>query len=112
MGRKIARFARRVADIDDADVVPLVEQQAADVEVPAVEIEGYSRRFAADRGRRVGLIVGHLVNGVGIAVGDTHDRYMGVEGVEIGDQREVHKSAHLLAWRDGVVPGHSSILHD
>ena len=105
VGAEVPGIAGNVAAIDDADVAP-VEQRSADVEVVPVEVLRDPRRRDPDRGGRVGLIVRHFVDGVGIAIRETQNGDVRIEFFEIGVEREVEKRRVRGAGRDREWIGH------
>ena len=87
---QVAGISGHVAAVDHPDVPP-VEQRPPEVEVEPIEMHREAWRRRPDGGRRVGLIVRYLVDGVGITVGQAKDRDVRVEGVEIGVEREAEE---------------------
>ena len=105
VGVEVAGVSGDVAAVDHPDV-PSVEQRPAEVEVEPVEVLRDPRRRDPHRGGRVGLVVRHLVDGVGIAVRQPEDRDVRVEGVEVGVKGEVEERRVRGPGRDGELLGH------
>jgi hypothetical protein len=98
-------IAGDIADIDHLDVLS-VEQGPANVEIITVEPETDALRGAPNRGRRVGLVVDQLIDRVGTAIRHADDGDIGLQRIEILDQREVQECLEDVARRCGEV-GHA-----
>ena len=106
----VGGIAGHVSDVDDAHVLA-AEDRAANVEIIAVERLADALGGASHCSRRVGLVVDQLVDRVGIAIGHADDGHVGLQRVEILDQRKVHECLEDIARR-GCEFGHevSSVL--